>query len=86
MTLTDHDGYSENYLENTELNRGIFLSFSSGDYMPGIFLIPSKIAEAIKLPAVSGVRPPAYLDWMKKGKLSDNMYNFVHIVFMGSDT
>ena len=54
--------------------------------MPGIFLIPSKIAEAIKLPAVSGVRPPAYIDCMKKGKLSDNIFNFVHIVFMGSDT
>lgn len=29
--LPDHDGYSEDYLENTELNRGIFLSFNLGD-------------------------------------------------------
>ena len=29
--LPDHDGYSEDYLENTELNRGIFLSLSSAD-------------------------------------------------------
>ena len=29
--LPDHNGYSEDYLENTELNRGSFLSFSSAD-------------------------------------------------------
>ena len=29
--LPDHNGYSEDYLENTELNRGIFLSLSSAD-------------------------------------------------------
>lgn len=29
--LTDHDGWSEDYLENTELNRSIFLSLSSAD-------------------------------------------------------
>ena len=31
LILTDYDGYSEDYWKNTELNRGIFLNFSSAD-------------------------------------------------------
>ena len=33
MILTDYDGYSEDYWKNTELNRGIFLNFSSADQL-----------------------------------------------------
>ena len=36
--LPDHDGYSEDYLENTELNRGIFLSFNLADQFIKILL------------------------------------------------
>lgn len=51
--LTDHDGYSEDYLENAELNRSIFLNFSSADHLlavglpQGIFLLHPAMSEVV---------------------------------------